>query len=120
VAANNTDWLTPAGIGAGVAILIQLVTLFLQKRKIQVDDGASLRKDLMSERQKLIEDVARLSQRFTELETVNHQLRLENIELSQKLGLSEVAKAKYEARIEALERDLKDVKENLSPKNSTE
>ncbi len=108
--ANNVDWLTPAGIGAATAVVIQLCTLLLQRSKIQVDDGAALRKDLIEERHKLVEDVARLSDRFSKMEEINHSLRKANIELEQKLALAEVEKARYQSEIDGLKKELSDVK----------
>lgn len=96
------DWVTPAGIGAGAAILIQVATLLLQRRKIKVDDDSGFRRDLMAEREHLVDEINKLSERINKVETENHELKLGQIKLQQTISLQEVTKARYEADIEAL------------------
>lgn len=103
---NSTDWLTPAGIGAATALIIQVATFLLQKSKIKVDDDSSFRKDLIAEREQLVTDIRSLSERFTNLEKENHDLRLGQIELQKTIGLMEVEKARYLGDIDALKKQI--------------
>lgn len=61
-------YLTPAVIGAVGALVIQLGGLLISRRKLVVDDNASLRAALMAERKQLVDEIQHLSQRCDELE----------------------------------------------------
>jgi chromosome segregation ATPase len=106
---SATDWLTPAGIGAATALIIQVATFLLQKSKIKVDDDSSFRKDLIVEREQLIADIRTLSERFSKLEQENHDLRLGQVELQKNLGLMEIEKARNLSDIDALKKKVKEL-----------
>jgi chromosome segregation ATPase len=105
--ANPADWMTPAGVGAATACLVQILALLLQKSKLRVDDDAGLRKDLITERENLTNDMRVLAERLTQIEADNHKLRLDQIELQKTIGLMEVEKARSQA-------ELSDMKEQVA------
>ena len=100
-------WLTPAGVGAATAVLVQVATLLLTKSRIRVDDGAALRKDLLTEREQLVAEIQSLSERFAVLEKENHELRLAQVELEKKTGMLELEKARYQSEAEVTINTLK-------------
>lgn len=71
-------------VGGGVAIIGQIISYIVQKRKIVVDDGSSFRKDLMEERQGLVKEITDLSDKCLELEDKNVELNNKVIEASRK------------------------------------
>lgn len=104
------DWLTPAAIGTGSALVIQAATLLLQRSKIKVDDDASLRKDLLAERESLVQEIQSLADRCSKIEKENHDLHLAQIALTKDIALLEIDKAKYKDQIERLEKEISELK----------
>jgi peptidoglycan hydrolase CwlO-like protein len=79
-----THYLTPAAIGILGGLLVQLISVLLQKKQIVVDDNASLRTALMDERKGLVAEIQSLSDRCRKLEDELQAAKSEIIEVKQK------------------------------------
>lgn len=76
---------TPAAIGILGGLIIQLISMGLSKKKITVDDNATLRKDLMTERLGLVAEIQNLSKRCADYEKELVEAHTEILELKARL-----------------------------------
>lgn len=94
------DWLKPAAVAGIIAILVQFASVWLQRKKITVDDGASLRASLMEERKGLVSEIQSLSDRCKKLEDELQEAKSEIIELKTKNAELELEIAQLRAGYE--------------------
>ena len=78
------QYLTPTAVGILVGVAVQIVSALLQKKKIVVDDNASLRDALMEERTGLVDEIHSLGDRCKNLEDDLRKANEEIIELKYK------------------------------------
>jgi len=78
------EYITPAAVGILGGLAVQLISVLLQRKKITVDDNASLRAALMDERKGLVAEIQNLSDRCKKLEDELQTAKEEIIELKQK------------------------------------
>ena len=62
------QWITPVALSLLGGVLVQIVSLVIQRKKLNVDDNASLRTALMGERTNLVKEIQDLSDRCANLE----------------------------------------------------
>lgn len=67
-------YILPALIGATAAIIGVWASIQVQQRRIDNDDSASLRGDLMEERKQLVKEIQELQKRCDALEQTNQEL----------------------------------------------